>query len=57
MKCRKCNEGELEVARSCRRVRMKCRKCHQEFQIHEVASDLDDKTCAILERYTAIIYD
>ncbi|MEN8141248.1 MAG: dual CXXC motif small (seleno)protein [Thermodesulfobacteriota bacterium] len=56
MKCKKC-QGELEVARSCRRVRMRCTKCGHEYQIHEVASDLDDKTCAILERYTAIIYD
>ena len=28
-----------------------------EYQIHEVASDLDEKTSAILEQYTTIIYD
>ena len=56
MKCREC-EGELEVARSCRRIRMRCTKCRMEYQIHEVAADLDDKTSAILEKYTAIIYD
>ena len=56
MKCRKC-EGTLEVLRMCRRVRMRCQKCGQEYQIHEVASDLDPATEAILERYTTIIYD
>ncbi len=56
MKCRNC-DGNLEVARSCRRVRMRCTSCGKEYQIHEVAADLDDKTVAILERYTAIIYD
>ncbi len=57
MKCRKCNKGELEVKRSCWRVRLKCKSCQHEFQIHEVAADLDDKTSAILEQYTTIIYD
>jgi hypothetical protein len=56
MKCKKCN-GELIVKRMCRRVRLKCNSCLHEYQIHEVASDLDDKTVEILERYTAIIYD
>lgn len=56
MKCRKCN-GELFVNRSCRRVRMKCKSCQHEYHIHEVASDLDEKTSAILEQYTTIIYD
>lgn len=56
MKCRECNQ-ELEVARSCGRVRMKCTGCQKLYQIHEIAADLDDKTVAILERYTAIIYD
>ncbi|MFZ5760000.1 MAG: dual CXXC motif small (seleno)protein [Thermodesulfobacteriota bacterium] len=56
MQCRKC-KGELVVKRSCRRVRLQCEKCRQEYQIHEVASELDDKTSAILEQYTAIIYD
>ncbi|MEW6289683.1 MAG: dual CXXC motif small (seleno)protein [Thermodesulfobacteriota bacterium] len=56
MKCRKCN-GELEVKRSCRRVRLQCKSCRHEYQVHEVASDLDEKTSAILEQYTTIIYD
>jgi uncharacterized Zn finger protein len=41
----------------CRRVRMKCTSCGKEYQIHEVAADLDPETEKILERYTAIIYD
>ncbi|MCD6389523.1 MAG: hypothetical protein J7L69_08925 [Desulfobulbaceae bacterium] len=56
MQCKKC-KGELEVARSCRRVRLRCTSCQQEYQIHEVASELDDKIVSILEKYTAIIYD
>ncbi len=56
MKCREC-DGELEVARACRRVRMRCTSCGREYQIHEVAADLDEKTEAILEQYTALIYD
>jgi hypothetical protein len=56
MKCRKC-DGELFVKRMCGRVRLKCKACHHEYQVHEVASDLDDKTVEILEGYTAIIYD
>ncbi|MBU1139178.1 MAG: hypothetical protein KKD01_14710 [Proteobacteria bacterium] len=56
MKCRKCNE-KLEVLRQCRRIRLRCTGCKQEYQIHEVASDLDRETEEILERYTAIIYD
>jgi DNA-directed RNA polymerase subunit M/transcription elongation factor TFIIS len=56
MKCKKC-EGPLEVRRMCRRVRMKCKRCGREYQIHEVAGELDAATEAILERYTAIIYD
>lgn len=56
MQCRKC-KGELVVKRMCRRVRLQCRNCKQEFQVHEVAADLDDKTVAILEQYTSIIYD
>lgn len=56
MKCRKC-AGELEVKRMCRRVRLKCKSCGQEYQVHEVASELDEKTSAILEQYTSIIYD
>lgn len=56
MQCRKCS-GKLEVDRRCRRVRMRCTVCGQEYQIHEVAGDLDRETEEILERYTAIIYD
>ncbi len=56
MKCKKC-KGTLEVLRRCRQVRLKCNTCHHEYQIHEVASDLDRATEAILERYTSIIYD
>ncbi|SDO97578.1 hypothetical protein SAMN05660330_01496 [Desulforhopalus singaporensis] len=41
----------------CRKVRMRCTSCGKEYQIHEVASELDRKTEEILERYTAIIYD
>jgi hypothetical protein len=36
---------------------MKCTSCGKEYQIHEVAADLDPETEKILERYTAIIYD
>ncbi len=57
MQCRECKEGKLEVARSCRRVRMRCRKCGTEYRIHEVAGELDDETVAVLERYTVLIYD
>ena len=56
MACKVC-EGPLEVLRMCRRIRMRCIRCGKEFQIHEVADRLDPATEAILERYTAIIYD
>lgn len=56
MQCKKC-DGTLEVLRQCRRVRLKCRNCQQEYQIHEVAADLDKETEEQLERYTCIIYD
>lgn len=56
MRCKKC-KGKLEVTRMCRRVRMKCTRCGHEYQIHEVADQLDSETEAILERYTSIIYD
>jgi len=36
---------------------MRCTECGNEYQIHEVASDLDKETEEILEKYTAIIYD
>ena len=56
MKCRQC-EGELRVERRCRQVRLKCTNCRREYQIHEVAADLDAATEAELARYTCIIYD
>ncbi len=56
MNCPEC-KGKLEVHRMCRRVRMRCTNCHKEFQIHEVASELDQETEEILARYTSIIYD
>ncbi|MCF6290974.1 MAG: hypothetical protein L3J03_08275 [Desulfobacterales bacterium] len=56
MQCKKCR-GVLEVQRMCSRVRMRCRNCGQEYQIHEVADQLDSETEAILERWTAIVYD
>ena len=56
MKCPAC-AGELEVLRQCRRVRMKCRQCGHDYQIHEVAAELDEATEEILSHYTVIIYD
>ncbi|MDR3629061.1 MAG: dual CXXC motif small (seleno)protein [Desulfocapsaceae bacterium] len=56
MKCKKCS-SPLEVHRLCRRVRMRCTGCKKEYQIHEVAQDLDAETEKLLEKYTAIIYD
>lgn len=56
MKCKEC-KGELEILRMCRKVRMQCRNCKKEYQINEVADQLDRETEEILERYTAIIYD
>jgi len=56
MVCEECN-GLLEVIRACRRVRMRCRSCGREFQIHEVAHRLDQEAEEILSRWTCIIYD
>ncbi len=56
MQCLEC-KGKLEVQRMCRRVRMKCTTCGKEYQIHEVANQLDAETEEILSRWTAIIYD
>ncbi|WPD21033.1 MAG: dual CXXC motif small (seleno)protein [Candidatus Electrothrix scaldis] len=56
MQCKKC-QGKLEVKRQCRRIRLQCRDCQQEYQIHEVATDLDAETEEQLARYTCIIYD
>ena len=56
MKCREC-KADLEVLRQCRRVRMRCTGCNREYQIHEIAQDLDQETEKLLEKYTVIIYD
>lgn len=56
MKCKECGE-QLQVQRRCRQVRLRCCGCHKEYQIHEVAADLDAETEAELERFTCIIYD
>ncbi|MDH3329445.1 MAG: hypothetical protein OEM01_09450 [Desulfobulbaceae bacterium] len=56
MKCKKCGE-KLEVVRRCRQVRLKCTGCRKEYQIHEVAADLDMETEGLLANYTTIIYD
>jgi len=56
MKCKQCS-GELEIQRQCRRIRMRCVKCKREFQIHEIAGELDSETEKLLENYTVIIYD
>ena len=56
MQCKKCS-GILEVARACRQVRMRCTKCGHQYQIHEVADQLDEATEEILCKYTSIIYD
>jgi hypothetical protein len=56
MQCKKCN-GKLEILRMCRKIRLQCKKCGREYQIHEIADQLDRETEEILERYTTIIYD
>jgi len=56
MRCKKC-VGKLEILRSCGKVQMRCRSCKKEYQIHEVADQLNRETEEILESYTAIIYD
>lgn len=56
MKCKKCGK-KLEVARMCRRVRLRCSGCGTDYQIHEVADQLDNETEALLGMYTSIIYD
>lgn len=56
MQCKKC-KGRLEIARSCGRVRMRCGKCGHEYQIHEVADQLDAETEELLSRWNCIIYD
>lgn len=54
--CEKCGET-LQIVRRCRQVRLKCKGCQHEYQIHEVASRLDSATEALLGQYTTIIYD
>ncbi|BDD86827.1 dual CXXC motif small (seleno)protein [Desulfofustis limnaeus] len=56
MKCAHC-QGDLEVLRSCRRIRMRCTRCGRQFALHEVAAQLDEETELILEKYNAVIYD
>jgi len=56
MKCKKCF-GKLEILRTCRKVKMRCRNCKKEYQIHEVAGQLNPETEEILKGFTAIIYD
>ncbi len=56
MQCKKCGTP-LEVLRRCGQVRLKCPGCGREYQIHEVAADLDPQTEAELERFPCIIYD
>ncbi len=56
MKCKKCN-ARLEIARACRRIRMRCTRCGHEYHIHEVADQLDPETEEKLACYTSIIYD
>lgn len=56
MNCEKCGD-KLEVVRRCRQVRLQCRGCMKEYQIHEVASRLDSETEEELSKYTTIIYD
>ncbi len=58
MRCKETEcDGKLEVARSCRRVRMRCTRCGREYHIHEVADQLDPETEEKLAAYTSIIYD
>ena len=54
--CERCG-ALLEVVRRCRQVRLKCKGCQHEYQIHEVAARLDSATEALLGQYTTIIYD
>ncbi|MGW8161095.1 MAG: dual CXXC motif small (seleno)protein [Desulfobulbales bacterium] len=56
MNCKKCN-GTLRILRICRKIRMQCEDCGQEYRIHEVADQLDHETEYILEQYNVIIYD
>ena len=56
MKFNQCGH-KLEIVRRCRQVCLKCIGCNHEYQVHEVAADLDPETEELLARYTCIIYD
>ena len=56
MKCEECGD-KLEVVRRCRRIRLTCRGCQREYQIHEVATRLDSEMEEQLSQYTTLIYD
>lgn len=56
MRCKRCGET-LEVIRRCQQVKLCCQGCSHEYQIHEVAAELDPETEAVLENYPCIIYD
>jgi hypothetical protein len=56
MICKECKE-KLEILRMCRKVRMQCKGCGKEYQIHEIADQLDRETEEMLAPYTTIIYD
>jgi len=55
VRCKKC-QGKLQVARSCWKVRMRCQKCGAEYEIGEVADQLDEETEEALANYPTIIY-
>jgi hypothetical protein len=56
MQCKQCG-APLQVQRRCRQVRLQCSRCKKEYQIHEVASELDAEIEAQLERFTCLVYD
>lgn len=45
------------MLRQCRKIRLQCQVCGQEYRIHEVADQIDPETEEVLSRYTVIIYD
>ena len=48
--CPECGKENMKVAKF-------CKECGKEYQIHEVADQLDKEAEEILEQYTTIIYD
>lgn len=56
MECKECGK-DLEVERRCRQVRLRCSGCAKEYHIHELASELDPRIEAELERFSCIVYD